>query len=128
MSSVLLSDEIQAALNEGKPVVALESTIISHGLPRPDNFRLAREFEEVVRSNGAIPATIAVIEGKICIGLSDVQLEFIATSHEVVKTSTRDLGFVLESKLSAATTVAATAHIATRAGIQVFATGGLGGV
>lgn len=108
--------------------MALESTIISHGLPRPENLRVAREIETVVRSRGAIPATIAVIDGAVCVGLSDEQLEDIATRDDVVKASVRDLSVVLARSGSAATTVAATSVIARRAGIEVFATGGLGGV
>lgn len=120
--------EVAQAIATGEPVVALESTIISHGLPRPENLRVAREIESVVRSRGAIPATIAVIDGIVCVGLSSEQLEDIATRDDVVKASVRDLSVVLARSGSAATTVAATSVIAQRAGIEVFATGGLGGV
>ena len=128
MSTFTFTPEVQNALNNKQPIVALESTIISHGLPRPDNFHVAQEFEEIIRAEGAIPASIAIIEGMICVGLSQSQLEYVANSDDVVKASTRDLGFVLSKGMSAATTVAATSHIARMAGIQVFATGGLGGI
>lgn len=122
------SSEVQAALKNGSPIVALESTIISHGLPRPTNLEVAREVEEIIRSNGATPATIALIDGVAHIGLSDNQLVEIANRDDVIKASTRDLAIAQAKKLSAATTVAATAHLAALAGIKVFATGGLGGV
>ena len=128
MSTFILTPEVQNAIESNKPIVALESTIISHGLPRPENFQVAQEFEAIIRDEGATPATIAIINGTICVGLSQSQLEFVANSDEVIKSSTRDLGFVLSRKMSAATTVAATSHIARMAGIQVFATGGLGGI
>ena len=120
--------EVESALQKGAPVVALESTIISHGLPRPTNLEVAREVEEIVRKNGATPATIAVIDGQAHIGLTDQQLISIANRDEVIKSSTRDLAVASAKNLSAATTVAATAHLAAMAGIKVFATGGLGGV
>jgi pseudouridylate synthase len=120
--------EVQRALDGGRPVVALESTIISHGLPRPDNLAVARRVEEVVRRVGAVPATIAVVGGELCIGLDEEALHTVATSDEVVKASTRDLAVVVARGGHAATTVAATAHLAALAGIRVFATGGLGGV
>lgn len=126
--SFSIHPEVAQAIATGEPVVALESTIISHGLPRPENLRVAREIESVVRSRGAIPATIAVIDGIVCVGLSDEQLQDIATRDDVVKASVRDLSVVLARSGSAATTVAATSVIARRAGIEVFATGGLGGV
>ena len=122
------SAEVSAARSAGEPIVALESTIISHGLPRPKNLEVAREVEEIVRAAGAIPATIALIDGVIHVGLEDSQLVRIATDDSVVKASTRDLAIIEMTKQSAATTVAATAHIAKLAGIDVFATGGLGGV
>jgi pseudouridine-5'-phosphate glycosidase len=122
------SAEVSAAKAAGLPIVALESTIISHGLPRPRNLEVAREVEEIVRSAGAIPATIALIDGLIHVGLEADQLERIANDDGVVKASTRDLAIIAATKKSAATTVAATAHIAHLAGISVFATGGLGGV
>ena len=120
--------EVESALKKGGPVVALESTIISHGLPRPTNLEVAREVEEIARKNGATPATIAVIDGQAHIGLTDPQLISIANRDDVIKASTRDLAMAAAKRLSAATTVAATAHLASMAGIKVFATGGLGGV
>ena len=122
------SAEVKAALDAKQPVVALESTIISHGLPRPRNLEVALDVESIVREAGATPATIALIDGQIHIGLEGAQLDRIANDSAVVKASTRDLAVIISKKLSAATTVAATAHIAHMAGISVFATGGLGGV
>jgi pseudouridine-5'-phosphate glycosidase len=122
------SPEVEKALKNGAPIVALESTIISHGLPRPTNLEVARDVETIVRENGAIPATIALIDGIAHIGLTDEQLIAIANRDDVIKASTRDLAIAEAKKLSAATTVAATAHLAAKAGIKVFATGGLGGV
>ena len=112
----------------GQPIVALESTIISHGLPRPRNLEVALEVEAIVRAAGAVPATIALIDGVVHVGLESHELERIANDDDVVKASTRDLAIIEATKRSAATTVAATAHIADLAGIKVFATGGLGGV
>ena len=120
--------EVADAISSGTGVVALESTIISHGLPRPDNLRIAREIEDAVRRAGAVPATIAVVDGRARVGLDDDALTTIATSDEVVKVSTRDLAILAARKGTGATTVAATSHLAARAGIRVFATGGLGGV
>ncbi len=128
MSSIKYSAEVIAARATGKPIVALESTIISHGLPRPSNLRVAQEVEEIIRSRGATPATIAILDGVIHIGLEPSQLVAIATRDDIFKASTRDLAIALAQKKSAATTVAATSHIAHLAGIKVFATGGLGGV
>jgi pseudouridine-5'-phosphate glycosidase len=122
------SPEVTEALKSGKPIVALESTIISHGLPRPSNLTVAREVEEIVRSRGAVPATIAVLDGVVHIGLTDDQLVDIANRDDIAKASSRDLAIIAASGKSAATTVAATAHLAVLAGIHVFATGGLGGV
>ncbi len=122
------TDEVSQALKSGTPVVALESTIISHGLPRPENMRVALEVEGIVRSRGAVPATIAMLEGRVHIGLKEADLEQIATRDDVVKTSIRDLATVSARKGFAATTVAATSHLANVVGIEVFATGGLGGV
>jgi len=122
------SSEVARAKSENRPIVALESTIISHGLPRPRNYEVAVEVEQIVRENGATPATIALIDGVIHVGLETDQLGRIANDDNVVKASTRDLAVIEMSKQSAATTVAATAHIAHLAGISVFATGGLGGV
>jgi pseudouridine-5'-phosphate glycosidase len=120
--------EVSDALDAGRPVVALESTIIAHGLPRPQNLEIARGIEEVVREEGATPATIAVVEGMVRIGLDREALERIATGDDVVKCSARDLAVVMARRTTAATTVAATATLAVRAGIDVFATGGIGGV
>ncbi len=120
--------EVAQALDAGRPVVALESTIISHGLPRPDNLRVAREIEQSVRDGGAVPATIAVVAGVPCIGLDDEALATIANDDAVVKVSVRDLGTLVAKAGHGATTVAATSHLAALAGIEVFATGGLGGV
>ncbi len=125
---ITFSKEVAAAIAAKKPIVALESTIISHGLPRPRNLAVAREVEEIIRAAGAVPATIAILDGKIHAGLESDQLERIANEDGVVKASTRDLAVLAATKKSAATTVAATAHIAAMAGISVFATGGLGGV
>jgi len=120
--------DVQKAIDSGKAVVALESTIISHGLPRPENIRVANEVEDIVRSRGAIPATIAVLNGVAHIGLTSDQITEIATRDDVSKASIRDLGIVSARRGYAATTVAATSHLAHLAGIEVFATGGLGGV
>lgn len=121
-------EEVAAALAAGRPVVALESTIIAHGLPRPDNLRVAREIEDAVRSEGAVPATVAVVGGRVRVGLDADALEAIATTFDVDKLSVRDLGPGVVSGRPGATTVASTAHVAALAGIGVFATGGLGGV
>jgi pseudouridine-5'-phosphate glycosidase len=122
------SKEVAAAKSQGRPIVALESTIISHGLPRPTNLEVAREVEAIVRNQGATPATIAIIDGEIFVGLEEDQLIRIANDENIVKASTRDLAIVCGAGKSAATTVAATSHIAHLADINVFATGGLGGV
>jgi pseudouridine-5'-phosphate glycosidase len=128
ISAIKYSSEVAQALNTGKPIVALESTIISHGLPRPSNLEVAKECEAIVRNGGAVPATIALLDGKILIGLEAHELEAIANRDEISKASIRDLAIIVAQNKSAATTVAATAHIAAVAGIKVFATGGLGGV
>lgn len=122
------SPEVAAALQSGRPVVALESTIISHGLPRPENLRVAREVEATVRQHGAVPATIAILDGSVRIGLSDDELTRVADLDDIVKVSVRDIATVVARGKNAATTVAATSHLAHLAGIRVFATGGLGGV
>ena len=122
------SGEVQEALHKKFPLVALESTIISHGLPRPSNKAVALEVEEIVRTNGATPATIAILDGEIHVGLNPEELDRVANDENITKASIRDLPIVTAKKLSAATTVAATSHIAHRAGISIFATGGLGGV
>lgn len=122
------SGEVKAALSQKKPIVALESTIISHGLPRPKNLEVALEVEEIVRSEGATPATIAIIDGVIHVGLESSELDRVANDPNFTKASIRDLATASANHLSAATTVAATSHIAHLAGIEFFATGGLGGV
>ncbi len=127
-TGLVVAPEVDEALAAGAPVVALESTIISHGLPRPDNREVAARFEEAVRTAGAVPATIAVVDGTARIGLDEAGLDVIATSDEVAKVSVRDLAVVAARGGHGATTVAATAHLAARAGIAMFATGGLGGV
>ena len=123
-----LSGPVRDALAGGRPVVALESTIISHGLPRPGNLAAARSFEEMLAGAGVTPATIAVVDGVPKAGLDDADLERIALDESVVKVSSRDLGLAMAGKRTAGTTVAATSVLAARAGIRVFATGGLGGV
>lgn len=124
---VVPSPEVAEALDAGRPVVALESTIISHGLPRPDNLAAAREFEQMLREEGVTPATIAVLDGQMKAGLAPDELARIA-DEDIPKLTVRDLPIVLARGGSGATTVAATSYIADRAGIRVFATGGLGGV
>jgi pseudouridylate synthase len=121
-------EPVKAALAAGQPVVALESTVIAHGLPWPANMTVAQAMEEAVRSEGAIPATIAVLDGRIVVGLDAGDIERLATSSDVRKASRRDLAPALVQKATAATTVAGTLACATLAGIQVFATGGIGGV
>ena len=123
-----VSDEVSQALSSGAPVVALESTIISHGLPHPENIRVAQQVHEAVRASGATPATIAIIDGRITVGLSDEQVEAVGTRSDVIKASVRDLLPVLARGGSGSTTVASTSVIAASCGIDVFATGGLGGV
>lgn len=127
-SFLLFSPEVAAARNAGLPIVALESTIISHGMPYPQNVQTAREVEQIIRDAGAVPATIAIIGGKICIGLNDAQLEQLGTAKDAIKVSRRDLAYVLSQQLLGATTVAATMICAQLAGIEVFVTGGIGGV
>lgn len=122
------STEVAAARAAGSPIVALESTIISHGLPRPRNLEVAHEVEGIVRKFGAVPATIAIINGEVCVGLSESQLDQIANQDGILKASIRDLPVIVAKGFSAATTVAATSRIANLAGIEIFATGGLGGV
>lgn len=123
-----VAPEVEDALRSQAAVVALESTIISHGLPRPENLRVASEVEHLVRSNGAVPATIAVLDGVIRIGLDQHGLEQVADRDDIVKVTTRDLASLVARSGSGATTVAATSHLAHLLGIRVFATGGLGGV
>ena len=124
---VRLRPDVAEALAWGRPVVALESTLIAHGLPRPDNLGLARELEEIVRAEGAVPATIGVIRGMPSVGLSEDELERIATI-DVPKLSVRDLAVAVAQGCDGATTVASTAFLAAQAGIRLLATGGLGGV
>lgn len=125
---ITYSDEVKQAKLAGKPIVALESTIISHGMPYPQNVQMAKEVEEIIRTNGAVPATIAILEGKIKIGLSEEELEYLATSREIEKASRRDIPYLAAKKKNGATTVAATMICAQLAGIEVFVTGGIGGV
>lgn len=123
-----ISSEVESAVTDHQPVVALESTVIAHGLPRPQNLETAVRLEEIVSAEDSIPATIAVIEGKLCVGLDDKQRELIANGSDIKKLSTRDLPIAVARRWSGATTVASTMWIAHRAGIRVFATGGIGGV
>lgn len=123
-----INEEVKKALENNEAVVALESTIISHGMPYPQNVETARKVEEIVRENGSIPATIAILNGKIKVGLTDEELEYLGKSKGVIKTSRRDLPFIISKKLDGATTVATTMIIADLANIRVFATGGIGGV
>ena len=126
--ALVVAEEVRVALASGRGVVALESTIISHGLPTATSAATAREIEAAVRSAGAVPATVAVVDGTVRVGLGDDELVRVAEGPDVVKASLRDLGPVAGRRLTAATTVAATAYLADRAGIRLFATGGLGGV
>ncbi len=122
------NEKVADALQNKKPIVALESTVIAHGLPYPQNLETARNLEKIVRENGAIPATIAVFDGEFCVGLNSDQIERLATDENIRKISRRDLPVAVGRKLNCATTVATTSYIAYRAGIKVFATGGIGGV
>lgn len=123
-----VSSEIQSALAAKKPIVALESTVIAHGLPRPQNLETAHRLEQIVREAGAVPATIAILDGQLTVGLSGEQIRFISESEEIKKVSIRDLSIAIAQKWNGATTVASTSWIAHRAGLKVFATGGIGGV
>lgn len=123
-----INPEVKAALKEGKPVVALESTIISHGMPYPKNVETALKVESIIRENGAIPATIAILDGVLKVGLTEEEIETLGKVPGVIKTSRRDIPFIVANKLNGATTVASTMIIAALAGIKVFATGGIGGV
>lgn len=125
---IVLSEEVQKAKDSNQPIVALESTIISHGMPYPQNVEMARTVEQIVRDNGAVPATIAIMDGKIKIGLTDEELELFAKSDNVAKVSRRDMAQVVALKQLGATTVASTMICAEMAGIEVFVTGGIGGV
>ncbi|MEJ7847336.1 MAG: pseudouridine-5'-phosphate glycosidase [Pyrinomonadaceae bacterium] len=122
------NDEVADAHNNNLPVVALESTVIAHGLPYPQNLETALKLEQIVRENSAVPATIAVFDGEICIGLSGLQIEILATDKNIRKISRRDLPIAIANKLNCATTVSTTAFFAHAADIKVFATGGIGGV
>lgn len=126
--ALVFSSEVKKALSENAPIVALESTIISHGMPYPQNLEVAMEVESTVRNNGATPATIAILDGRLHVGLSAEELESFAQKKDVMKCSRRDLPFVVSKKIHGATTVAATMIIAEMAGIKIFATGGIGGV
>jgi pseudouridine-5'-phosphate glycosidase len=126
--SLAVRDEVREAIGRGDPVVALESTLISHGLPHPDNLEVARESERIIRAEGAIPATVGVIGGTPKVGLDGGELELMATAGGIEKLSARDLPVAAAKGIHGATTVAATAHLAALAGIRLFATGGLGGV
>lgn len=126
---LIINDEVKAALAAGKPVVALESTIISHGMPYPKNVETALKVEQIIRDNGAIPATIAILKGKLVVGLEEDQIEYLGKAgQQVIKTSRRDIPFIVAAQKDGATTVASTMILAQMAGIKVFATGGIGGV
>ncbi|WP_027309017.1 pseudouridine-5'-phosphate glycosidase [Caloramator sp. ALD01] len=126
---LVISQEVKEALENGKPVVALESTIISHGMPYPQNVETALKVEEIVRQNGAVPATIAIIGGKLKAGLTRDEIEYLGKKgREIVKVSRRDIPYIVAKGIDGATTVASTMIIASLAGIRVFATGGIGGV
>lgn len=125
---MIVSPEVRRALDTGAPVVALESTIISHGFPYPANMECALESERVAREEGAVPATVAVLGGRLCVGLTRVQIEHLATAEGIAKVSRRDLGILVARGGDGATTVAGTMVVAAMAGIRVFATGGIGGV
>ncbi len=123
-----INPEVKKALDDGKAVVALESTIISHGMPYPKNVETARNVEKIIRDKGAIPATIAILNGKLKVGLTNEELEYLGKGKNIIKTSRRDIPFIIAKKMDGATTVASTMIIAELAGIKVFATGGVGGV
>ncbi|MDK2945643.1 pseudouridine-5'-phosphate glycosidase [Halanaerobium sp.] len=123
-----IKPEVKEAIDEGKPIISLESTIISHGMPYPQNVETAKMLENLAREKNVVPATIAVIGGKIKIGLNEDDLEFIAKTKNIVKASRRDISYVISQKLNAATTVSATMIFSAMAGIKIFATGGIGGV
>ncbi len=125
---IKFNEEVADALENNKPIVALESTVIAHGLPFPNNLEIAHKLENIIRKNGAIPATIAVFDGELCVGINENQIERLATDKNIRKISRRDLPIAVGKKLNCATTVATTSFIAHRAGIKVFATGGIGGV
>ena len=121
--------EVRTALEQGKPVIALESTIISHGMPYPQNVETALEVEQIIRDNNAVPATIAVLNGRLTVGMSHEEIDYLGKAGQaVIKTSRRDIPFIVSKQADGATTVASTMIIAAMAGIKVFATGGIGGV
>jgi pseudouridine-5'-phosphate glycosidase len=128
MNQLTISRPVREALSAGRPVVALESTVISHGLPFPENLAIALEMEDAVAASGALPATVAILGGEITVGLSESQIEQLARRHDVHKCSRRDIPIAVAQRLDGGTTVAGTMTIAHRAGIRVFATGGIGGV
>ena len=123
-----ISTEVQNAIDNNLPIVALESTLVAHGMPYPKNIETAKELERIVRKNGAVPATIAILNGKLKVGLSDEELHTLGTSDNICKVSRRDIPMVIAKKLNGSTTVASTMIIASIAGIKIFATGGIGGV
>ena len=125
---VEISPEVQEAMDKKLPIVALESTIISHGMPYPQNYNTAKECEDIIRENGAVPATTAIINGKIKVGLTEEDLMFMSTSKDIAKTSTRDYSYIVANKKNGATTVATTVLTCSLVGIKFFATGGIGGV
>ena len=125
---LIINPEVESAVSASKPVVALESTVIAHGLPRPTNLEVARRLQQIVREAGAVPATIAIIEGKLRAGLNDDEINLLAQGAGIKKVSIRDLPIAVAQKWNGATTVATSSWIARRAGIKVFATGGIGGV
>lgn len=124
-----ISDDVKYALDNHLPIVALESTIISHGMPYPKNLETALNCEQIIKKIGAVPATIAIIKGKLCVGLTEEELTYLAKSgSHVIKTSRRDIPIIVSKGLDGATTVSATMYIASLAKIKIFATGGIGGV
>ncbi len=126
---IAINDKVLEALEKKIPVVALESTIISHGMPYPENVKTALEAQKIIYDNGCVPATIAIIKGQIKIGLTDSEIDYLGKKGtEVLKTSTRDIPYVVSQGLDGATTVSATSYLAAKAGIKIFATGGIGGV
>ncbi len=128
MNYIEIHPDVKRALNHHQPVVALESTIITHGMPYPENVKMAKKVESIIRNEGAIPATIAIIHGIIKIGLTDDEIEYLGKAKDVIKVSKRDFGYVLSQKRDGATTVSGTMLAANMAGIKIFATGGIGGV
>lgn len=125
---MIIKNEVKQALDIDRPIVALESTLIAHGLPYPENIKIGKELEKIIRDEGVMPATIAIIKGEIHIGLTDTELEFIAKEKDVWKLSTREIPICMAQKRTGATTVSATSYIAHKIGISLFSTGGIGGV